>query len=53
MVWLCIYLWVCAFVASLVAITTVRPAHAGDYVRAALLPILLPFFFIVHLTRKL
>lgn len=53
MIYLCAYLWFCSTVASLVAITTIRPAHTGDVVRAVLLPILLPFFLIVHLTRKL
>lgn len=49
---LCVYLWACCFFASMVAITTIRPAHRGDYVRAVLLPILLPFVFIAHLVRK-
>lgn len=52
MIWLCIYLWAVASIAALVALTTIRPAHSGDVVRAIFFPVLFPLFFITQLVRK-
>lgn len=46
------YLWACSTVSALVALSAIRPVHSGDIYRALALPVLFPFFLVVHLTRK-